>query len=94
MGAQNIRENEPQQVRYNVPASNIKVHENWDTRKILNDIAVINLSTDITFTNRIQKVALPKWSDTNELWVGETCTTSGWGRPSDCESHNITRILT
>lgn len=85
LGAQNVRQSEPEQVIYNVPASNIKVHEKWDTRKILNDVAVINLNSDIPFSSRIQQVAIPRWSDVNELFVGETCTTSGWGKPSDCK---------
>lgn len=85
LGAHNVRQSEPEQVVFNVPSGNIKVHENWDTRKILNDVAIIKLDTDIPFSSRIQKVNLPRRSDVNDLFVGEQCTTSGWGKPSDCK---------
>uniref|UniRef100_A0A336M333 CSON011233 protein n=1 Tax=Culicoides sonorensis TaxID=179676 RepID=A0A336M333_CULSO len=93
LGAQNIRQNEPSQVVYEIPASSIKVHENWDTRRILNDIAVINLSTDIKFNDRIQPINLPKWSDVGELYTGEVCTTSGWG-PSSSISDELRWVET
>jgi chymotrypsin len=86
LGAQNINQNEPEQVRYTVSSSAVRVHENWNSQQIANDIALITLPSAITFNQYIQKVNLPRWSDQGKDYLNQDCTTSGWGKPSDASS--------
>jgi len=62
-------------------SSNYKVHENYNSLFITNDIAVIELPQSLSFTDNIQAVALP--SDGSMVGVGEKLTVSGWGLTSD-----------
>lgn len=83
LAAQNINQNEPEQVKYTVSTSAIRVHENWNSQLISNDIALITLPSDIQFNQYIQRVSLPKKSDKDKEFLNEACTTSGWGKSSD-----------
>ncbi|KAF6735444.1 Chymotrypsin-C [Oryzias melastigma] len=56
----------------------IIVHENWDSYNIRNDIALIKLSTPVTFSNTITPACLPNSGEI--LDDGAPCYVTGWGR--------------
>ncbi|XP_046411533.1 brachyurin [Neodiprion virginianus] len=90
LGAQYIREDEPTQVVLQV--AEIIVHENWDTRNIRNDLALLRLPAPIQFTERIQPIRLPSRSQVGQTFASETGIVSGWGRDSDSSS-SISPVL-
>ncbi|XP_056130469.1 chymotrypsin-like elastase family member 2A [Lampris incognitus] len=56
----------------------IIVHENWDSYRIRNDIALIKLSTPVMFTDEIMAACLPDFGDI--MANGAPCYVTGWGR--------------
>lgn len=60
LGAHAITENEPTQIR--VTSKNFIVHPQWDTKKLVNDIALVKLPSPIKETNAIKyiKIAVGK----------------------------------
>ncbi|KAF2895635.1 hypothetical protein ILUMI_10545 [Ignelater luminosus] len=87
VGAHNIQEEEPTQQLIRSKA--IRVHEDWDSFKVLNDIAIIFLSRKIALDQTARIVKLNK--DKTTL-VGVTAIVSGWGRFSD-ESSSLSNYL-
>lgn len=85
LGAHNVRELESTQRRIIVPKANIKVHERWISLLIRNDIAVMQLTESVNFTERIQPISLPRQKDRDNSFVDDPCTTSGWGKDKDCK---------
>lgn len=75
--------NEPGQVRIPFTADGVYYHESWDPSLIRYDIATVRMSTPVQFSDRIQPVTLPKWSDLENDFSGVTGTVSGFGRFSD-----------
>ncbi|KAI3356812.1 hypothetical protein L3Q82_003473 [Scortum barcoo] len=61
-----------------ISPSKIIVHENWDSYRILNDIALIKLSTPVTFSNSIMAACLPNSGEI--LPNNAPCYVTGWGR--------------
>ncbi len=53
----------------------IKKHPNYDSDNIVNDIALIKLSTKVTFNNRIKPICLPNG---RKPIVGTQGTATGW----------------
>jgi len=91
MGAHNIRdESETSQVR--VTSTDFFTHESWNTFTLSNDLALIKMPSAIEFTDEIQPVCLPTYTDAEGDFVGETVTLTGWGRPSDSAS-GISEVL-
>ncbi|XP_046734117.1 brachyurin-like [Diprion similis] len=90
LGAQYIREDESTQVVLQV--AEIIVHENWDTRNIRNDLALLRLPSPIQFSERIQPIRLPSRSQVGETFASDTGIVSGWGRDSDSSS-SISPVL-
>lgn len=87
LGAQNIYQNEPTQVRMNITnMNNIKIHGEWDSSSLANDIAVIKLPEEVTENEYIKRVKLPSFSERNNLFEYEISIISGWGRTSDTSS--------
>ncbi|KAM3872410.1 chymotrypsin-like elastase family member 2A [Diretmus argenteus] len=68
--------NEPGSIA--ISPEKIIVHENWDSYRIRNDIALIKLSTPVTFTDSIQAACLP--DSGHVLAHGAPCYVTGWGR--------------
>ncbi|XP_032086976.1 chymotrypsinogen A-like [Thamnophis elegans] len=54
------------------------VHPEWDSGKIINDIALIKLATPATFTETVSPVCLTDATDSFKS--GDLCVTSGWGK--------------
>ncbi|KAF4110055.1 hypothetical protein G5714_009307 [Onychostoma macrolepis] len=61
-----------------ISPSRIIVHENWDSYNIRNDIALIKLSSPVTFTDKISPACLP--NSGNILPHNFSCYVTGWGR--------------
>uniref|UniRef100_A0A665T5A4 pancreatic elastase II n=1 Tax=Echeneis naucrates TaxID=173247 RepID=A0A665T5A4_ECHNA len=64
-----------------ISPSKIIIHENWDANRIRwahNDIALIKLSTPVTFTDTIMAACLPNAGDIEPH--GTPCYVTGWGR--------------
>lgn len=80
LGAQNHREQEPSQVRIIVPVARVTQHELWNTQRIENDLALINLGQEVTLTERIQTVPLVPKAAIRYDFAEQQGTTSGWGR--------------
>lgn len=80
MGAQNHRNAEPSQERIIVPSARVTQHENWNTQRIENDLALINLGRNVVFTERIRPLPLVPKSAIGTSFAEQTGITSGWGR--------------
>lgn len=87
LGAHNIYKNEDTQIR--VVSKNVKVHEQWDPRRNMNDIAVIKLPTSVELTDAIQTVSLPS---IDSDYVGVRAKASGWGLTSGSNTQ-ISKVL-
>ncbi|CAD7082342.1 unnamed protein product [Hermetia illucens] len=70
-------------LRVVVQPENFFAHKDYNSRSIVNDIALLKFDQKVTFTDRIQPIALPSWSDVNVDFEGKIVVASGWGRYSD-----------
>lgn len=63
-----------------VPVSNVVVHPAWDPTKYRNDIAILQLSTPLSFGSTVAPLSLPLGIDSS-TWpsAGDTATISGFG---------------
>ncbi|XP_037293539.1 collagenase-like [Manduca sexta] len=61
----------------------IVMHGSWNPFIVRNDIAMIRLPSDVSFTNNINVIALPSGSQLNLDFVGERAIASGFGRTRD-----------
>ncbi|XP_056241364.1 chymotrypsin-like elastase family member 2A isoform X1 [Seriola aureovittata] len=61
-----------------ISPAKIIVHENWDSYRIRNDIALIKLETPVTFSDTIMAACLPTSGDIQPN--GAPCYVTGWGR--------------
>lgn len=77
---------EPTQVRRTTPSSGLIWHENYNPQTLVNDVAVINLLTPITFNAVIQPVNLPTGADLTDDFAGQIAVASGWGRFSSAQT--------
>ena len=77
LGAHMLREEESTQVRVNVPGSGLVYHPDYDTRTLLNDVAMIKFSSAVTLNQFIRPIALAEGTGT---FAGENAVLSGWGR--------------
>lgn len=57
----------------------IKIHEQYDSVDIVNDVAVIKLPQAVNLTDAVKTVALPNRTDINNTYVGTVGKISGWG---------------
>merc|ERR1711973_686018 len=69
-----------------IKVKKITLHPDYNSRTIDNDIAVLELAEDLTFTKKIKPACLPS-SETKD-YSGSASTVSGWGgtigwRPND-----------
>ncbi|CAJ1085503.1 chymotrypsin-like elastase family member 2A [Xyrichtys novacula] len=77
LGKHNLKNsNEPGSIA--ISPGKIVVHENWDSYRIRNDIALIKLSTPVTLSDSIMPACLPNSGDI--LDHGAPCYVTGWGR--------------
>lgn len=60
LGAHNVFEDEPEQVRFVVTSGDVTIHERWNPFTVNNDVALIRLPEPITFNGIVKNSAL--WS--------------------------------
>ncbi|CAH2240266.1 jg2279 [Pararge aegeria aegeria] len=61
-------------------SNNVQMHANYNEGNLNNDIAIIMLTTRITFNNNINRINIASGSST---FAGNTATASGFGRQGD-----------
>ncbi|CAN9515692.1 unnamed protein product [Ophioblennius macclurei] len=61
-----------------ISPAKIVVHENWDSARIRNDIALIKLASPVTISDKIKPACLPNSGET--LADQAPCYVTGWGR--------------
>uniref|UniRef100_A0A4W5PR76 pancreatic elastase II n=1 Tax=Hucho hucho TaxID=62062 RepID=A0A4W5PR76_9TELE len=76
LGKHNLKNNEEGSMAF-TPAK-IIVHENWDSYRIRNDIALIKLQSPVTFSHSIMAACLP--DSGTVLDHNAPCYVTGWGR--------------
>lgn len=82
LGGHNLTHNESTQVFARI--ANIVVHEEFEKRTWLNDIALLRLSQPIEYNQHIWPVALPsRYRSENMSLEGKVVTMIGWGRTLD-----------
>jgi len=66
--------------RQTVSVSRIIPHENYVSKTMENDIALLKLATPLTWTDKIRPVCLPDSDLSSTGSRGKTCVISGWGK--------------
>lgn len=83
IGAYNwSNDNEPGQLQFWINDDAIKIHDLYNTSAGPAggyNLALLTLPQSVRFTERIQPINLPSWSETNEMYAGLTGLVSGWG---------------
>jgi len=91
MGAHSIHDNS-EVGRVSATSTDFFTHENWNSFTLSNDLALIRMPSPIVFTDTIQPVCLPSYTDAADDFVGVGVTLTGWGRPSD-SAGGISEVL-
>lgn len=71
-----------------IDARDFRQHPRYNTHTLINDIALIFVRRRITFSSRIQPIALPARVHVRNRFVGSVGTIIGWGRTRDCNYNN------
>lgn len=89
LGAHNVFiQTEPTQQRIFVGAENFKIHTDWNSQLIRNDLAVARLPEEANYGQFIRSVRLPNWRQVDLTFAGQEGIVSGWGRFSDSSNGN------
>ena len=59
--------------------------QSYDEDELTNDIALLKLSSDVTYDDYVRQVCLPQSAD-DEYFDSVVCYTSGWGATSECRT--------
>ncbi|CAD7082529.1 unnamed protein product [Hermetia illucens] len=92
LGAVEIKKDEKSRQTIRVDKSHFRIHSGWNSRTLINDIALIELTEDARLGADIKLIKLPSDSEAKKTFVGDTAVASGWGRPSDA-SNSVSEIL-
>ncbi|XP_070491614.1 brachyurin-like [Chironomus tepperi] len=92
-GAHNMNQIEPTQQRRTVQAANYRLHANYNSQNLNNDIATMILPTPLTWTASVQPIALAQANAGSfENVIGQS---TGWGRVADgAGSSPVLRVVT
>jgi hypothetical protein len=82
MGAHNRLVVEPEQQRQTVPSANYRLHPQYNSASLANDIAIMHAPAPFTVTPNVQFIALPRQFLT-ETFAGFRGTSTGWGRTTN-----------
>ena len=100
LGVHNTSAAEPTQVKQTVPGANIRLHEEYGSDSVANDIAVIRLNSPVSLTDAIQIVGLPTRADVENDYLNAVATASGWGltdgygvKVSDVLNYIVVRVI-
>lgn len=91
-GLHNIFRGVPE-YRATVLPRDLRSHPQYDPETLLNDIAIVFVLNRIPLGSSMQRIVLPPRSQVNNRFVGSIGTVIGWGRTSDSEYKNISRLL-
>jgi hypothetical protein len=79
-GAHNINQIEPSQQRRTAPSADYRLHPQYNSQNLNNDIATILITgAALTFTPQVQAARLPRGALASENFVGDRGRSSGWG---------------
>lgn len=92
LGAHVLTANEPTQQRQNVPSSAYRLHPQYNTQTLENDVAILILPSTVTLNAFIQPTRLPSGAELSNLFVGELGTVTGWGVISDSSGATSTHL--
>jgi len=81
-GVHNIFRGTPE-FRATVLPRDLRVHPQYNSDTLLNDIGLVFVLARIPLGNSMQRIALPPRSQINNRFVGSIGTVIGWGRTSD-----------
>ncbi|XP_058829134.1 brachyurin-like [Topomyia yanbarensis] len=82
IGAHNLDENvEDHRIRIDFTPDDYNIHEEYFMISMRNDIATLRLSSDVPFSDYVQPVHLPRWTDGD--FTDYTGTIAGWGQYQD-----------
>jgi secreted trypsin-like serine protease len=70
-----------------VTVRKITVHEGYNPRDTANDIAILELSTSLTFNNFVSPICLPP----ADVPIGSKCVVTGWGETEDTGDDSVLR---
>lgn len=73
-------------------SNDVKIHPEYDAKKIHYDVGLVQLPQPLTFTDAIQPIDLPTWDQVNNALVNEIATVSGWGR-TDGFTSGVSSVL-
>ncbi|XP_063828639.1 brachyurin-like [Ostrinia nubilalis] len=68
-----------------ISTSEVFMHPQWNPSNLSNDVAMIYLPVDITFSNNIQPIPLPDASQLRNTYTGQWAVAAGFGRTSDSQ---------
>lgn len=85
LGANNWKVNESSQVRFEVPQEDLIYMKPFEPER---DLALIKLPTKVNFTEAIQPIQLPRWSDVDLDYANEKALVAGWGPRNRSEESN------
>lgn len=84
MGAHNVfTQTEATQQRIFAPGTNFRIHDNWNAVNLLNDLAVVRLSTSVVYNDFVRSVRLPNLRQVDVTFVNQLGVVSGWGRTTN-----------
>ncbi|CAD7082532.1 unnamed protein product [Hermetia illucens] len=86
LGSVEIKKDEKSRQTIRVTKSHFHIHSGWNSKTLINDIALIELTEDARLGADIKLIKLPSDSEAKKTFVGDTVVASGWGRPSDSAS--------
>lgn len=93
LGGHNINTiREVGQQRQTVQPSGYRMHAQYNSESLANDIATLILPNEVIYDQFIQPSVLPTGAELNNLFVGDLATVSGWGRISDSSSATSTYL--
>lgn len=85
---------EPTQERRTIPSAQYRLHPNFNSNTLANDIGILIMPTDVNETPYIRYSRLP-YEFRNEQFTGEMVTVVGWGRTcTNCPASNVLRGVT
>lgn len=92
-GAHNMNVVEPNQQRRSVPSANYRIHANYNTQNLNNDIATMILPSPLVENAFVARIALAQANaGTFENVIGQS---TGWGRVADgAGSSPVLRVVT
>jgi len=70
--------------RQEIQVAQVYMHESYSSNTLNNDIALLRLTSPLSFTDQVQPACLP----TSPVVEGSTCTISGWGETQDNSDAN------